>query len=75
MIERIGQKRAKFFGVMDLTSGFHQCLLRESDKKNTSFITAAGMYEWNRCPMGLESVPLYFQRIMATDVLADICTS
>ena len=72
MIERIGRKRAKFFGVMDLTSGFHQCPLRESDKKWTSFITAAGMYEWNRCPMGLESVPSYFQRIMATDVLADI---
>ena len=25
MIEKIGRKRTKFFGVMDLTSGFHQC--------------------------------------------------
>ena len=32
MIERLGRKRAKYFGVMDLTSGFHQCPLRESDK-------------------------------------------
>ena len=72
MIERLGRKRAKFFGVMDLTSGFHQCPLRESDKRWTSFITHAGMYEWNRCPMGLEGVPSYFQRVMATNVLADI---
>ena len=72
MIERLGRKRAKYFGVMDLTSGFHQCPLRECDKHWTAFITESGMYEWNQCPMGLESVPSYFQRIMANNVLADI---
>jgi len=72
LIQRLGAKRAKFFAKFDLTSGFYQCPLRESDRKWTSFITAWGMFEWLRCPMGLEGVPSYFQRMMVTHVLGDI---
>jgi len=45
MLERLGAKRPNFFGVMDLTSGFHQAPLSESAKKWTAFVTAFGKFE------------------------------
>ena len=77
LLNRIGDKKAKFFGVMDLTSGYHQAPLAEASKKYTAFVTALGMFEWNRVPMGLKAAGSYFQRTMVTQVLRglifDIC--
>ena len=74
MLERLGAKKPRFFGVMDLTSGFHQAPLSEAAKKWTAFVTAFGQFEWNRVAMGLTGAPSYFQRIMMTTVLGDILT-
>jgi len=74
MLERLGQKKPKFFGVMDLTSGYHQAPLSESAKKWTAFVTAFGQFEWNRVAMGLTGAPSYFQRVMMTTVLGDVLT-
>ena len=52
MIRRIGMSRPKVFGVMDLTSGYHQAPLSESSRKYTAFTTFMGVYEWLRVPMG-----------------------
>ena len=72
MLERIGNKRAKFFGILDLSQGFYQVPLSEQSKALTAFITWCGTYEWNRLPMGIKGAPPFFQQIMATIVLASL---
>ena len=52
-------------------SVYHQDPLAEMVKSYTAFITAFGMYEWNRVPMGLKGAPFYFQRIMMVNVLGN----
>ena len=54
MINKIGSKRAKWFAVLDLTSGYHQAPIDEASKPLTAFRTATGLWEWNRLPMGLQ---------------------
>jgi len=72
MFERIGTKRAKFFGTLDLSQGFYQVPLSEESKALTAFIAWCGTYEWNRLPMGIKGAPPYFQYIMATVVLVGL---
>lgn len=72
MLRDIGQKKPKYFGVLDLTKGYYQAPLSESSKQYTAFITAKALWEWNRVPMGLMGAPSYFQRVMTTVVLAGI---
>ena len=72
MLRRIGSQRAKYYGIMDLTSGYHQAPLSASARIFTAFITFCGVYEWLRVPMGLKGAPSYFQKIMASVVLAGL---
>ena len=74
MLERIGDKRPKYFIVLDLTSGYFQAEIDEECKKYTAFITPWGLYEWNRLPMGLSGAPSYFQRTLSTQVLPGLLT-
>ena len=46
MIQRIGQKRPKFFAKLDLTHGYHQAPLHIDSRDYTAFITFMGLYEW-----------------------------
>jgi hypothetical protein len=75
LLNRIGDKHAKFFAVMDLTSGYHQAPLSEASKKFTAFVTPFGLFEWNRVPMGLKAAGSYFQRTMCHTVLAGLILS
>ena len=72
MIDRIGRKKAKYFGVMDMTSGYHQAPLSKSAQVFTAFITFMGVYHWLRVPMGLKGAGTYFQRVIVTVVLVGI---
>jgi hypothetical protein len=69
MLQRLGQSRSKYFGVMDLTSGYHQMLLSKDSKKYTAFVTHFGTYQFTRVPFGLKGAPSYFQQLMVARVL------
>ena len=69
MINRIGDRQAKYFDVIDLTSGYHQASIDESCRASTAFITFMGVYQWTRVPMGLKSSGSFFQAMMASVVL------
>ena len=49
---------------MDLTSGFYNVPLHESDRRFTAFTTPLGLYEYNRLPQGLCNSPASFMRMM-----------
>lgn len=72
MLQRLGGHRPKLFGVMDLTSGYHQAPLSLASRIFTAFITFMGIFEWLRVPMGLKGAPSYFQRVLATVVLVGL---
>ena len=72
MIQRIGTKKPKVFGIMDLTSGYHQAPLSPAARLLTAFICFVGLFHWLRVPMGLKNAAAYFQRMMATVVLSGI---
>ena len=72
MIQRIGSKRPKIFGVMDMTSGYHQAPLAAAARILTAFICFMGVFEWLRVPMGAKNAGPYFQRVMTTTVLVGL---
>ena len=49
---------------MDLTSGFYNIPLHESDRRYTAFTTPLGLYEYNILPQGLCNSPASFMRMM-----------
>ena len=69
LLKRLGRSKADTFGVMDLTSGYHQASLALATKALTAFITFAGVYQFTRLPFGPKRAPSYFQEMMATQVL------
>ena len=72
MIRRIGSKKPRVYGVMDMTSGYHQAPLSGEAQLLSAFICFMGVFHWLRVPMGLKTAGPYFQRVMATIVLAGI---
>lgn len=67
MLRRVGNH--KYFTVLDLTSGYHQCPMTPRAQKLTSFITARGLHHFTRLPFGLKGAPSYFQHVMSHEVL------
>lgn len=72
ILQRIGRRKAKWFAVLDLTSGYHQVLLSKNSRELAAFITPFGIYVPNRISMGLKSAPAYFQQQLQSDVLAGL---
>ena len=46
---------AKYLTTLDLYQGFHQVNLEEECKQYTAFITARGLFEYNRMPQGAQN--------------------
>ena len=72
LLGRLGRSKADTFGVMDLTSGYHQAPITLACRIFTAFITFAGIYQFTRLPFGPKRAPSYFQEEMATCVLAGL---
>jgi hypothetical protein len=64
MLSRLGEKKPKYFAVMDLTSGYWQTMMHEDSRDHTAFITPTGTYRWKRVPQGLKGSGSYFQSKM-----------
>ena len=72
LFQRLGDRKHKYFGVLDLTQGYFQGALAPENRAHTAFMTLNGLYQWKRCPMGLKSAGSYFQRVMSSTVLAGL---
>jgi hypothetical protein len=70
MVDRVTRQRPRLYGKMDMTSGFFQAAIDERSRPFTAFITSSGLYQWCRLPMRLKGAASYFQRMMASKVLA-----
>lgn len=54
----------KFFSTLDLTSGFHQQVIKPSDRHKLAIGTPNGLFQYTRSPFGLATSPPAFQRLM-----------
>ena len=72
MIRRIGYKKPKYFGTLDLTNGYWQIALDKESMKYTAFICAFGILEFCRLAMGLKNAAGYFQSMLAALVLVNL---
>jgi transposase InsO family protein len=72
MLQRLGQKRPKFFAKFDMTSGYFQAPLHPDSWKYTAFKTPRGNFHWKRVPMGLSCAGSWFQYCIQHKVLAGL---
>jgi len=66
-LKRKGDAKSTVFGLIDFTAGHHQTPLDKDSR-----VGAFGLFQWTRVAMGLKGSSPYFQRSMASIVLAGL---
>ena len=56
--------KAKYLTKIDLTKGYWQIPMKESDKPKTAFSTPQGHFQWTVMPFGLKTAGAIFSRMM-----------
>ena len=59
MIDQLGS--ASFISTLDLTRGYWQVPVSDSDRHKTTFVTPFGLYQFKTMPFGLQGAPATFQ--------------
>ena len=62
VLEGVG--KATFISKIDLTKGYYQIRMKESDVPKTAFICHRGKYEFLRMLFGVKNTPAVFQELM-----------
>ena len=62
MIDQLGS--ASFISTLDLTRGYWQVPVSDSDRHKIAFITPFGLYQFKTMPFGLQGASATFQRMM-----------
>ena len=70
-IADIAATNAKYFAVLDVMKGYHQCALDQGSQLLTTFITPFGRFKYLRAPYGISSISEYYNHHMA-EALADL---
>lgn len=55
---------AKYFSILDATSGYWQISIKKKDRPKTGFTTREGLFQFTVVPFGLKNAPSLFQRVM-----------
>jgi hypothetical protein len=55
---------ARYFSSLDLTSGYHQLRVSNSDIPKTALNTRLVKFEWEVLPMGLSNAPAVLQSVI-----------
>ena len=63
MLRRLGDKRSKYFAVMDLTQGYYQAPLSPESQKHTAFTTFMGYMNGLGFPWDLRTLSHIFNRL------------
>ena len=64
-LDEIGRSQASIFTSLDMKGAFFQINVRKSKRFLTSFtVPNMGTFQFVRCPFGLSSTPLTFQRLV-----------
>ena len=58
------RRGSKWFSVLDLSSGYFQVQMEETDKEKTAFTSTKGLFQFNVMAMGLCNGVATFQRLM-----------
>ena len=58
LFERIRHNKPTVFGVMDLTTGYHQAPLYPPHRVFTAFLCFCGLYQFTRLPFGPKRAPV-----------------
>ena len=61
----ISATKDKFFTVLDVMKGYHQCPLDPESQLLTTFITPHGRFKYLRIPYGISSISEHYNRHMA----------